>query len=70
MENIVNRLKNKVVVSVQAMPSEPLYLEKCMAAMMNSAPSSLSAARATSLAFVIRLSFILANILRNREEWK
>lgn len=34
--DIVNRLKNKVVVSVQAMPSEPLYLEKCMAAMMKS----------------------------------
>ena len=33
---MVNRLKNKVVVSVQAMPSEPLYLEKCMAAMMKS----------------------------------
>ncbi len=33
---IVNRLKNKVVVSVQAMPSEPLYLEKCMVAMMKS----------------------------------
>ena len=36
MDNIINRLKNKVVVSVQAMPSEPLYLEKCMAAMMKS----------------------------------
>lgn len=34
--DIINRLKNKVVVSVQAMPSEPLYLEKCMAAMMKS----------------------------------
>ncbi len=34
--NIINRLKGKVVVSVQAMPSEPLYLEKCMAAMMKS----------------------------------
>lgn len=33
---MINRLKNKVVVSVQAMPSEPLYLEKCMAAMMKS----------------------------------
>lgn len=34
--DIIERLKNKVVVSVQAMPSEPLYLEKCMAAMMKS----------------------------------
>lgn len=34
--NIINRLKGKVVVSVQAMPSEPLYLEKCMVAMMQS----------------------------------
>lgn len=34
--DIINRLKNKVVVSVQAMPSEPLYLEKCMVAMMKS----------------------------------
>ena len=33
---MINRLKNKVVVSVQAMPSEPLYLEKCMVAMMKS----------------------------------
>ncbi len=34
--NMINRLKGKVVVSVQAMPSEPLYLEKCMVAMMKS----------------------------------
>lgn len=34
--DIINRLKNKVVVSVQAMPSEPLYVENCMAAMMKS----------------------------------
>ena len=33
---IVNRLKNKVVVSVQAMPNEPLYSEVCMTAMMKS----------------------------------
>lgn len=34
--DMVNRLKNKVVVSVQAMPSEPLYLDKCIIAMMKS----------------------------------
>ncbi len=34
--DMINRLKHKVVVSVQAMPSEPLYLEKCMVAMMKS----------------------------------
>jgi N-acylglucosamine-6-phosphate 2-epimerase len=34
--NMINRLKGKVIVSVQAMPSEPLYLEKCMVAMMKS----------------------------------
>lgn len=32
----ITRLKNKVVVSVQAMPNEPLYAENCMAAMMKS----------------------------------
>lgn len=36
MEDVIRRLKNKIVVSVQAMPSEPLYLEKCMVAMMKS----------------------------------
>lgn len=36
MNNIVEKLKGLIVVSVQAMPSEPLYLEKCMAAMMKS----------------------------------
>jgi len=36
MNNVLNRIKGTVVVSVQAMPSEPLYLEKCMAAMMKS----------------------------------
>lgn len=34
--DMINRLKGKVVVSVQAMPSEPLYQEKCMIAMMQS----------------------------------
>lgn len=36
MNNILNRIKGTVIVSVQAMPSEPLYLEKCMIAMMKS----------------------------------
>lgn len=34
--DIINRLKHKVIVSVQAMPSEPLYAEQCMTAMMKS----------------------------------
>lgn len=33
---LINKLKNKVVVSVQAMPQEPLYQETCMVAMMKS----------------------------------
>lgn len=33
---IINRLKNKVVVSCQAMPNEPFYNEICMIAMMKS----------------------------------
>ena len=36
MDNVIEKLKGIVVVSVQAMPSEPLYPEKCMTAMMKS----------------------------------
>lgn len=36
MNDVLSRIKGTVVVSVQAMPSEPLYDEKCMAAMMKS----------------------------------
>lgn len=36
MNNVISKLKGTVVVSCQAMPSEPLYLGKCMVAMMKS----------------------------------
>ena len=36
MNNVIEKIKGVVVVSVQAMPSEPLYLEQCMCAMMKS----------------------------------
>jgi len=34
--NVLQKLKNKVIISVQAMPNEPLYNEICMLAMMQS----------------------------------
>lgn len=34
--DIISKLKGKVIVSVQAMPSEPLYREECLTAMMQS----------------------------------
>lgn len=37
--SVIEKLKNKVIISVQAMPNEPLYDEKCMTAMMKSVVS-------------------------------
>lgn len=36
MQDVIKRLQNKVIISVQAMPSEPLYKEECMLAMIKS----------------------------------
>lgn len=36
MNNTINKIKGTVIVSVQAMPCEPLYSENCMNAMMKS----------------------------------
>lgn len=34
--NVLEKLKNQVIISVQAMPNEPLYKEECLIAMMQS----------------------------------
>jgi N-acylglucosamine-6-phosphate 2-epimerase len=62
MNNTVEKLKGIVVVSVQAMPSEPLYPEKCMAAMMKSVLNGGAGALRVAGARDVRSAKALTNV--------
>lgn len=62
MNNVLNRIKGTVIVSVQAMPSEPLYAEKCMAAMMKSVLNGGAAALRVAGARDIKNAKLLSDV--------
>ena len=58
----IKLLKNKVIVSVQAMPNEPLYKEECMSAMMQSVIKGVPAGLRVAGVRDVKMAKALTNI--------
>ena len=58
----IKLLKNKVIVSVQAMPNEPLYREECMSAMMQSVLKGIPAGLRVAGIRDVKMAKALTNI--------